>query len=108
MPLSSHDTDPDSDRRRHARRAAHTPLVLKHLRRWTRIPCEAIDLSIGGMRVRADKPIPVGGCELIVLPDTEHTLVLLGEVLEAAEDADGTWTARICFHPVLSPAAAPR
>lgn len=93
------------ERRRHPRRPSSTALVIETFGGGPAIPCESVDVSIGGMRIRSSAPIPRGGCDIVVFADTDHPLVLLGEVLEIIEGSLGTTTARVIFLPVLSDSA---
>src|SRR5688572_15713737 len=103
LPLLVHTED---DRRRLPRRPSNHILVIEMMRDGELIPCDSLDVSIGGMRVRAMEPIPLGTCDIVVFADTEDPLILMGEVVEILESAPEATFARIVFLPVLAEAAA--
>lgn len=91
------------DRRLHQRRAVRHPLALEI--DGASIPCESVDVSVGGMKVRSSSRIPVGPTDVVISADDE-SLALRGEVVEALIDAStGEIFARIVFlstpQPVL-------
>jgi len=84
------------DRRRYPRRACRLPVVVVASDGST-IPCESMDVSVGGMRVEGVAPIPLGPARVVV----DDMLALEGEVLDDVIDvATGTVTTRICFEAV--------
>jgi hypothetical protein len=95
----------EDDRRRHPRQQSHHPLVIEMMRDGELIPCDSLDVSIGGMRVRAMEPVPLGPCDIVVFADTEDPLILMGEVLEIVESTAEQTIARIVFLPILTDSA---
>lgn len=94
---------PGSERRQYPRRACRLPIVIVCDGVAAPIACETVDLSVGGVRVRAWSRIPIGSCQLSI--DPPDGLSFAGQVLDETIDmATGAVTARIAFG--YAPAAA--
>jgi hypothetical protein len=89
-------TRPSSaDRRRHPRRAVNLPVVVV-APDGAAVPCESMDVSLGGMRVRGADRLPLGRVRVIL----DEMLALEGDVIEELIDvSSGQVTARIAFTP---------
>jgi hypothetical protein len=96
----------EDDRRRHPRRRSQHPLVLEMLVDEELFPCDTLDVSVGGMRVRSMEPLRLGMCDIVVFADTDDPLILMGEVREILVSTPEFTTARIVFLPLLPDAAA--
>lgn len=87
----------EDDRRAHPRRRVRHPVSLETTG-GTSIRCETVDVSVGGMRVRASSQVPLGACDVVISTDGEDILALQGDVVEQLIDVDtGELTARIVF-----------
>ena len=87
-----------AERRQHPRHVLRHPLPIELEIGDAAVPCELVDVSAGGMRVRSTMRLPVGPCDAVLGEDRDDRLVLRGQILEETIDvSSGTVIARIAL-----------
>ena len=96
------------ERRRDVRRQVQLPLVIETDPAAKPVPCETIDLSVGGARVRSDRRLREGPVVVVLtVHDDDALLVAFGDVVEEVAGRDGGVEARVRFQ-AMRPGARSR